>query len=71
MRYFLNQKNWKYDNQGGGRNWGARGAKAPPSFLDLCSKKFKNEQFFPKIYFFLFSCAPHKKFASATPAFKI
>ena len=39
---------------------GARGAQAPPSFLDLYSKNFKNEQIFPKIYFFLSSRAPHK-----------
>ena len=40
---------------------GGPGGPRPPIFFGfIFSKNFKNEQIFPKIYFFLSSRAPHK-----------
>ena len=56
---------YAYESQGGW-NWVGRGGTGPPSFLDSYSKNFKISQIWDE-NFFLFSRAPHKKFAPVHP----
>ena len=56
---YTNQIRFRVDGTGG-----AEGAQAPPSFLDLYSKNFKNSQIRDENFFFYLVVPPHKNFAS-------